>query len=90
MFERGSSPRVLRGVDAVPRRGRDRRPPAGRRMARDGPLRDAEAEGTPVTSALERFQGMDRGAWVGACPSSQLGRGLEVGQIANQDGDLEI
>jgi len=43
----GSAPGVVRGVDAAPRRRRDRRPPADRRMARvNSPLRDAEAEGS--------------------------------------------
>jgi len=45
-FARGSSPRAVRGVGAVPRRRRGRRPPGDRAMARiDGPLADDEAEG---------------------------------------------
>jgi len=47
---RGSSPRAVRGVDAVPRRRRGRRPPGGQATARDGPLADAEAEDVSVTS----------------------------------------
>ncbi len=90
----GSTPSVLRGVGAMPRRRRGRRPPGGRRMARDGPLRDAEAEGfiaTVVTSTAHPAgrrvdSGMDRGAY-GRIAGVTAGRGLRLVQFANQDDD---
>ncbi len=91
----GSTPPVLRGVDAVPRRRRDRRPPAGRAMARiDGPLEDAEAEDservlvTPFTSRHDSGHGPRRPGRAHS-PGSQPGRGLRVVQGGNQDDDSE-
>lgn len=74
-FGRGSTPRVVPGVDVVPRRRRDRGAPRDRGTAENGPLPDAEAQDRKLLSRLVTCVsgGTDRGMlpWVGQAPVSQ-------------------